>query len=86
MIEDGRACLALTTLSWQGPLDLRSCQGLRGYGDDRHREPHQASAITERGNYETIGKASRLYTKEIRMIEMIEMIKHDHLVHPNCSL
>jgi hypothetical protein len=28
--------------------------------------------MKERGNYETIGKAAHLYTKEIRMIEVVE--------------
>jgi hypothetical protein len=31
--------------------------------------------MKERGNYETIGKAIRLYTKEIHVIEVIE---HNH--------
>jgi hypothetical protein len=28
--------------------------------------------MKERGNYETIRKATHLYTKEIRMIEVVE--------------
>jgi hypothetical protein len=31
--------------------------------------------MKERGNYETMGKATHLYTKEIRVIKVIE---HDH--------
>jgi hypothetical protein len=31
--------------------------------------------MKERGNYETIGKATHLYIKEIHVIEVI---KHDH--------
>jgi hypothetical protein len=28
--------------------------------------------MEERGNYETMGKATHLYTKEIRVVEVIE--------------
>jgi hypothetical protein len=28
--------------------------------------------MKERGNYETMGKAARLYIKEIRMVEVVE--------------
>jgi hypothetical protein len=31
--------------------------------------------MEERGNYGTMGKATRLYTKEIRVVEVVE---HDH--------
>jgi hypothetical protein len=34
--------------------------------------------MKERGNYETMGKAARLYIKEIRVVEVV---KHDHFDH-----
>jgi hypothetical protein len=34
--------------------------------------------MKERGNYETMRKAARLYTKEIRVIEVIERDHFDH--------
>jgi hypothetical protein len=33
--------------SWQGPLGPRFCQGVAELGDGRHREPRQASAVTQ---------------------------------------
>jgi hypothetical protein len=41
--------------------------------------------MKERGNYETIGKAVRLYIKEIRVVKVIMVIEPDrsnHFDHP----